>query len=253
MFLFSKLTVLSQSVSIATVCSYTQSGEVLECDKYTRYKPGTNLPWRNACCEDVPVSPGETCTDDCETEESEIQVYEDDVFMGSNPTFSMPSGNYVWIYRNGQFLTNTLDSSSSEYSFMASLNYNRINDGTSTGFFGLQIDSISHAVVNRVSAQLRLKFVDNETLIEENIENIHIYPNPIRAGQQINVELTIPIRRIDLYNNIGELVSVDYPINSCNECIYRISVPSKLSNGIFFLRIHMEDGNSTVKKIMYTN
>jgi len=231
---------------VAVVCSFTSSGDVINCDKYSRVKDDADSPWRNACCSDVHVGDGETCTDDCGTQ-SISQPYEDDIFIGQTPTFSMPSGNNVWIYEEGEFLGEPLGSGSSEYMFMDSLNYDWINDGTSTGYFGLQIDSNTHAVVDRYAPPTRLKGGEAESSI--NAESISLYPNPIHGSEVLFFKVE-SIEQVSLINNLGQEILLETNLRELASNLYSVNMPENLQNGLYLIRILQSDGSTAIKKLM---
>jgi hypothetical protein len=70
---------------------------------------------------------------------------------------------------------------------------------------------------------------------------LYIYPNPV--GDNLFIDTSDKINQITLYDSIGKLVEIIKYLNS--------SIPTdKLTNGVYFLKIEMEDDKILYKKFI---
>jgi sucrose-6-phosphate hydrolase SacC (GH32 family) len=81
------------------------------------------------------------------------------------------------------------------------------------------------------------------TSIEKNIESASVFPNPIRRGQDLNLNFPGNIRFISLCDVIGR----QYPIAQTTSSI---RLPQTLNAGIYFLRIKTDNKVETIKLIV---
>jgi endoglucanase len=100
------------------------------------------------------------------------------------------------------------------------------------------VEDIKNALFT--SGEWPLAVSDQKT---ENLE-LKVYPNPGRG--QINIKSTRRINKIDIYSTLGILVSKKIQIDD------RIDVHD-LSNGLYYLKIFLENGSIVSKKILIEN
>lgn len=93
-------------------------------------------------------------------------------------------------------------------------------------------------------------FYNNETcdalsVNENNLNVFSITPNP--AENSIKIEASTPINQIDIYNELGQLVLS----KTLNTAIAKTTLDiSALGQGLYFVKIADENGNSTVNKMI---
>ncbi len=114
------------------------------------------------------------------------------------------------------------------------------------------IDSYNQELMDFVLAEVGhpVDFYNNETcdalsVNENNIQDISIAPNP--AENSLKIEASTPIDQITIYNELGQLVLS----KTLNAAIAKTTLDiSAWRQGLYFVRITDESGNSTVKKVI---
>lgn len=106
----------------------------------------------------------------------------------------------------------------------------------------LDADGDMDVLSSSYNIQGRITWYKNPTnfsITKNTLDSFSVYPNPTTGILQINSE--IPIKKIEVINSLGQYIfSTDQN---------QIDI-SKLSNGIYFLKITGQNGNSETKKIV---
>lgn len=85
--------------------------------------------------------------------------------------------------------------------------------------------------------------LDQSGVVNENLSDFRLYPNPAKTDITINSSNSIDIKEIMIYNNLGQLM--DNVSSSFNKT--RINI-SNLNQGVYFVEIRTQNGKLTTKK-----
>lgn len=93
-------------------------------------------------------------------------------------------------------------------------------------------------------------FYNNETcdalsVNENNLNVLSVTPNP--AENSIKIITGTPIKQVEVFNELGQMVLSNKPNTRMDKTMLDISI---LSKGFYFIKIYDVSGNSTVKKII---
>ena len=77
-------------------------------------------------------------------------------------------------------------------------------------------------------------------------DNYKLYPNPTKGLIQIVNQLDIPLEHIELYNSLGQIISIE--LNTKNN--KQVLDLRHLDNGIYMLQFRFKSGASRIEKII---
>ncbi len=89
-----------------------------------------------------------------------------------------------------------------------------------------------------------------ETKSKKLMTNFRISPNPIRSGSNLNFTLGNTSNvKIDLYDKTGSLIR-NFFYGNINSGTHKLTLPSELANGIYFVRLRIDDTVISSKLIL---
>lgn len=110
-----------------------------------------------------------------------------------------------------------------------------INSGYGAGYVKV-FDNNSNQIVysdGQFGAQFNYYiYADSPSAIEENLDELSIYPNP--ANSMLNIQSSTQIQSVELFNIQGQLVIKEGNVNQINV--------SSLTNGVYMIRIATDNG-----------
>jgi len=117
--------------------------------------------------------------------------------------------------------------------------YDAYGDGINSGYGAGYIKVFDNNSVEIVSSNGQYDsqfnyyiYADSPSAIEENLDELSIYPNP--ANSMLNIQSSTQIQSVELFNIQGQLVIKEGNVNQINV--------SSLTNGVYMIRIATENG-----------
>jgi len=237
----------------AIVCDAT--GE--NCIVYSKFKPGPDEPWQKACCSDLEIPEGGSCTDDCSSSKRTQAV--PPAFEETKPHFQLDDGRKVWIVdEDGELSEGSYDEQSDEYKIIRSSpesDWMEIEDKPE--FVIIKINSDSYAIVKRLNVvQTKQKDQTASPALKELSKHIFegflkknkitLYPNPVEAGEQVKIETLLEVESVSLFNASGKEVSPK--LRKASENTYSFS-PNGFS-GVVYVKVFIKNGGVYKSKLV---
>lgn len=226
-----------------------------------------DLDGNDACCDNMDLAPGVTCTDDCPL------LAMVDPLGGDHPTsqpshFSVGEGDdiEVWIYKDGALSEATFEETSIEY-FMINMaeekgvfTFLSDNEAAVIGFeeptddpeydpdnelYQDLYDGGTYAFVRVTPNTSRKK---SSTDLAPGNSNFNVFPNPAPKGRKLTLTNEQSFSMVRLLNIQGKTIE-NINFNNVSEGKVEVTLPNSLSPGVYFIEVLGKDNQKKVEKL----